>query len=280
MDELRSALELATDEELQQLTQLLFSRRFNPLDYMNTPTPLEIQSQDRQSWLNAIENRFRYLASDGVTVLKRKTHLFSYRQALIKVCIYLKIPYSQSLTTTDLEAEIFLSLIEKATQRLSHEEKDELNLGMVRFLQKSELSQPLPLSVQKEPLNLLVKGGSAFAITSVVQPFLLQQIARQFAIYFASYQVAKTTLTQGGKAVFQTYLNLQIARQGMFFSAVRYSTMRTVFGILGPALWTWFLADLGWKTIATNYGRIIPTIFALALIRLTRSSDQLEAAYS
>jgi uncharacterized protein YaaW (UPF0174 family) len=31
------------------------------------------------------------------------------------------------------------------------------------------------------------------------------------------------------------------------------------------------LADIGWKAIATNYTRVIPVIFALAQIRLTRS---------
>jgi uncharacterized protein YaaW (UPF0174 family) len=36
-------------------------------------------------------------------------------------------------------------------------------------------------------------------------------------------------------------------------------------------MWAWFFADLGWRAIATNYGRIIPTIFALAQIRLTRA---------
>jgi uncharacterized protein YaaW (UPF0174 family) len=43
-----------------------------------------------------------------------------------------------------------------------------------------------------------------------------------------------------------------------------------VLSLVGPALWGWFIADLGWKAIATDYGRIIPTIFALAQIRLTR----------
>jgi uncharacterized protein YaaW (UPF0174 family) len=44
-----------------------------------------------------------------------------------------------------------------------------------------------------------------------------------------------------------------------------------VFAVLGPVMWGWFFADLGWRAIATNYGRIIPTIFALAQIRLTRA---------
>jgi uncharacterized protein YaaW (UPF0174 family) len=278
LDELRSALELASDEELEQLTQLLFSRRFNPLDYMQTPEPLDIQSLNRASWLDALEHRFRYLAADGLTVLKGKTRQFSYRQALIQVCRYLKISYSQKLSTTDLEAEIFLSLIDKVTKRLPGEERKALMGEVVGSLQTSDLSQPLPLSVQKDPLSVIVKGGSAIAVSSIIQPMLLQQIARQFAIQFASYHVAKDAIVKGTTGAFQNYLALQSARQGMAITATRYGAVRTVFGILGPVLWTWFFADLGWKAISTNYGRIIPMIFALAQIRLTRSDSEFQPA--
>jgi uncharacterized protein YaaW (UPF0174 family) len=278
LDELRSALELASDEELEQLTQLLFSRRFNPLDYMQTPEPLDIQSLNHASWLDALEQRFRYLAADGLTVLKGNTQQFSYRQALIQVCRYLKIPYSQKLSTTDLEAEIFLSLIDKVTKRLPGEERKALMGEVVGSLQTSDLSQPLPLSVQKDPLSVIVKGGSAIAVSSIIQPMLLQQIARQFAIQFASYHVAKDAIVKGTTGAFQNYLALQSARQGMAITATRYAAVRTVFGILGPVLWTWFFADLGWKAISTNYGRIIPMIFALAQIRLTRSDSEFQPA--
>jgi uncharacterized protein YaaW (UPF0174 family) len=56
----------------------------------------------------------------------------------------------------------------------------------------------------------------------------------------------------------------------MTMAVARYGAVRTVLSLAGPALWGWFIADLGWKAIATDYGRIIPTIFALAQIRLTR----------
>jgi len=42
---------------------------------------------------------------------------------------------------------------------------------------------------------------------------------------------------------------------------------------LGPALWAWFFADLGWRAIATNYARVIPVVFTLAQIRLIRSAE-------
>ncbi len=274
MDELRSVLELATEEELQQLTDILFRPKFNPLDYVQTPHPLDVQSRDRQVWLDAIEQRFRFLAADGLTVMRGKTHQFSYREALIQVCKYLKIPYSPKLSTTDLEAEVFLHLMGRAWKQLPVSEQKSLTLRIQRSLASTNLSQPLPLAVQKDPLGIFVKGGCALAVNSVIKPILLQQIARQFAIQFAKYQMAKQVLVRGGTVAatqFQSYVTLYMARRGMALSAGRYGAVRSVFAFLGPALWTWFLADLGWRAIATNYGRIIPTIFALAQIRLTRA---------
>ncbi|HAA32553.1 MAG TPA: hypothetical protein DCE56_38680 [Cyanobacteria bacterium UBA8553] len=274
MDELRTALELATEEELQQLTEILFRRRFNPLDYVQTPDPIEIQSQDHEAWLDALEDRFRFLAADGMTVLRGRTQEFTYRQALIQVCHYLKIPYSKKLATTDIEAEIFLNLMGRAWKRLPAAEKKSITVRVQRSLAQSNLSEPLPVHIQHDPMGLLIKGGSALAVSSLLRPIVLQQMARQFAIHFARYQVARETIVQGGAAAaaqFQNYLALQTAKQGMALNAARYGATRSVFAFLGPVLWGYFFADLGWRAIATNYGRIIPTIFALAQIRLTRS---------
>lgn len=274
MDELRAALELATEDELQDLTAILFSRKFNPLDYVHTPEPIDVQSQDRKAWLDALENRFRFLAADGITVLRGRTNQVSYRQALIQVCKYLKIPYSNQLSTVDLEAEVFLHLLGQVWKKLPEQEKQKLTARVQHHLVKSELKQPLPLLLQRDPLGLLFKGGSALAVTTVLQPFVLKQIAQQFAIHFATYQVAKQAAITGSQAAtiqFKNYLALQMAQRGMTTSAARYGAARSMFAFVGPVMWGWFFADLGWRAIATNYGRIIPTIFALAQIRLTRS---------
>lgn len=274
MDELRSALDLATEEELVQLTDILFRRKFNPLDYVQTPDPIELQSRDREAWLDAIENRFRFLAADGLTVLRGRSHEFTYRQALIQVCHYLKIPYSKKLTTTDIEAEIFLNLMGRAWKKLPASEKKSLTVRVQRSLAQSNFSEPLPVHLQHNPMSLLVKGGSALAVSSIIKPILLQQITRQLALHFAKYQVAKEAVVRGGVAAaaqVESYLVLQTAGRGMALNAARYGATRSVFALLGPVLWGYFFADLGWRAIATNYGRIIPTIFALAQIRLTRT---------
>jgi len=274
LDELRAALELATQEELQQLTEILFRRKFNPLDYVQAADPIDIQSQDHETWLDAIELRFRFLAADGMTVLKGRTAEYSYRDALIQVCRYLKIPYSKRLSTTDIEAEIFLNLMGRAWKRLPAKEKKSLTVRVQQSLAQSNLSEPLPVQLQHDPMGLLLKGGSALAVSSILKPILLQKVAHQFALHFATYQVAKQAVVKGSVAAateFQGYLALNAAKQGMAMNAARYGATRSVLGLLGPLLWGYFFADLGWRAIATNYGRIIPTIFALAQIRLTRA---------
>jgi uncharacterized protein YaaW (UPF0174 family) len=280
VDELRTALELATDEELQDLTEILFRRAFNPLDYVRTPDPIEVQSQDRDSWLDAIEARFRFLAADGMTVLSRKTDRLSYRQVLIQVCRHLKLPYQSSLSTVDLETEVFLHLLSRAWKQLPAREQGAIKIRLQRSLTNSQLLPQLPSALQQDPLSLLVKGSSALAVSSVIRPLLMQHIASQFALHFARYQVAQQAVAVGSAAAaqLQSHLALQTARQGMAITAARYTAMRSVFAVLGPAMWAWFFADLGWRSIATNYGRIIPTIYALAQIRLTRA-ECFEPAY-
>lgn len=273
MDELRTALELATDEELQDLTEILFRRKFNPLDYVHTPAPIDVQSQGRQDWLDTIEQRFRFLAADGVTVLSRQTDRLSYRQILVQVCRYLKLPYQRSMSTVDLEAEVFLNLLARAWKELPAAEQGKLRVQLKRSLTQAQILPQLPVVLQHDPFKLLVKGSGALAVSSILRPILLQQIARQFAIHFATYQAAQQAVIVGGAAAaqFQTYVTAQAARRGMALTAARYTAVRGVFAVLGPALWAWFFADLGWRAIATNYGRIIPIIYALAQIRLTRA---------
>jgi uncharacterized protein YaaW (UPF0174 family) len=268
LDELRTALELATEEELQQITNILFCRRFNPLDYLRAPDAIAVQSQDWESWLDSVEDRFRYLAADGVTVLKGQTEKVSYRQILVRVCHFLKVPYSQKMPTTEIEAEIYLHLVNKAWKRLPPSEQKSLSTQIQKALADSHTPQPLPVHLQHNPLDIVLKGSSVIAINSILKPILLKHIAGQFALHFVRYQGAKTAVVQGGAIVNQ--IALQTAKQGMTRAAARYGAVRTVLSLVGPALWGWFIADLGWKAIATDYGRIIPTIFAIAQIRLTR----------
>ena len=276
MNELRKALELATEEELQQLTQILFSRRLNPLDYYYTPTPLDVQSNNISTWLDLIEERFRFLGADGVTVLRRQTQQMSYKKILIQVCRYLKIPYLQTMTAVDLETEIFLHLLHKTWLKLPRKEQKSLKNKVITSLAQQKQPQALPLSLQHDPLQIIIRGTGLVALNSVVKSWLLQKIAQQFALHFATYQTAKSTLVGGGIATatqVQKHFLMQMAKRGMVANTARYTAVRGFFAFLGPLLWASFLADLGWRAIATNYTRIIPVVFTLAQIRLTRNYD-------
>ncbi|MGB5709526.1 MAG: hypothetical protein WBM44_01260, partial [Waterburya sp.] len=153
MDELRAGLALATEEELQQITQILFHRRFNPLDYWQTPEPIAIQSQDLDLWLDSLDQRFRYLAADGMTVLRGRTQEVSYREILIKVCHYLKIPYSSRMNATDIEAEIFLHLVSKAWKKLPLQEQKSLQAQVGNSLATAHPPEALPVQLQHNPLT-------------------------------------------------------------------------------------------------------------------------------
>lgn len=273
MDELTAGLALATEEELQQITQILFRRRFNPLDYWQTPEPLYVQSQDWDVWLDDLDRRVRYLAADGLTVLRGRTQEVSYREILIKICHYLKIPYSHRMTATDIEAEIFLHLVTKAWDKLPPQEQSSLQVQIGRALAASTPPEPLPLGWQNNPVKILLKGTGIVAASSILKSWLLKHIAKQFALHFATYQAAKTAIIKGGTTAvvgLSNQLALQAAKKGMAANAARYGATRGIFSLLGPIVWSYFLADLGWKAIATNYSRVIPIVFTLAQIRLIR----------
>ncbi|NEP15681.1 MAG: hypothetical protein F6J97_02125 [Leptolyngbya sp. SIO4C1] len=288
MDEFRSGLELANPEELQAITEILFRPKFNPLDYLYTPDPAAVQSCDRADWLDRLDHRFRFLAADGLTVLQRRTQRLTYRQVLIQICARLKLTYDSSLSTADLEAELFLKLMEQTWQKLSERERQQLQRQIRQQIEQSlALSDPAALALTQQvpalkadPVGLLLKGSGALAVSSMLRPWLLQQIARQFALHLARYQVAQQTLkgAAGIAAKVQSRTALQLASRGMVLNAARYSAVRGALAVLGPAMWTWFFADLGWRAISANYARIIPVVFTLAQIRLTRGAHCWEAA--
>ena len=274
MDELRTGLELATRDELAALGEVLFRPKFNPLDYWHTPAPEMLQACDRSHRIAQIESRVRYLAADGFTVLRQGTQQLSYRQILLQLGRHLRLQLSSGLSTLDLEAELFLQLLERTWHRLSPQQQRQLQQRLTSELSQAEQFQQLSPQLQKNPMALVLKGSSAVAVSAVLRPWLLQQIAKQFALQLARYQVAQQSL-RGAAALgskVQGRVAVHLASRGMALNAARYGAMRSVFAWLGPALWTWFLADLGWRAIASNYTRVIPVVFTLAQARLTRES--------
>jgi uncharacterized protein YaaW (UPF0174 family) len=274
MNELSSALALATDDELNQIADILFRRKFNPIDYFAMPAVMQVQSWERPQLIAAIIERFNFLAADGFTVLTGKTDRVIYRQVLERVCQHLNVKYSSTQTVAEIESELFLGLIGRSWRRMSPAEQNRIEATMQSALTESDLQKSLPRDVQRDPISLLLKGGGALAVSTVVKPAVMMSIARQMARHFATYQVGREALKAGGTAIasrFQAYLSTYLAKHGMAVAATQYTAARTVFAVITPALWGLFFADLGWRAIATNYGRIIPVIFTLAQIRLLRA---------
>ena len=275
MHELSDVLTLATDEELHQIADILFRRKFNPLDYFATPPVQELQGWERDQQIEAIAKRFRFLAADGLTVLRRKTSDVSYREVLERVCQHLNIKYFSSQSVEDIESELFLNLISKSWKKLSPQERSKIDESMQIAITESDLQKSLPLDAQRNPMSLLLKGGSAIAVSTVIRSAVLTVLARQMAWHFASYQVGYEVLKAGSTAIatrLNAYVSTYLARRGMAVAATQYTAAQTVFSVITPALWGLFFADLGWRAIATNYGRIIPAIFIVAQIRLLRMS--------
>lgn len=273
MQELRTALSLATEEELQEITAVLFQPKFNPWDYWRTPRPLEVAAQDPITWRRSIEQRFRFLAADGLTVLKGGCQQLSYHQVLVQICQHQKLPYQQAWSSLELEAEIFLRLAERIWRQLPTERGQALCDRLQQALAQSTHADRWPELLQRDSFRLWLEGSSAIAINSLLRPWLLQQLSRQLAFELARYQLARTTCQQLGALGFQWsgQVALQGARRAVLGHTIRYGAIRSTLSVLGPVLWGWFLADLGWRSIATNYGRVIPVVFTLAQIRLIRS---------
>ncbi len=254
MDELRAALELATEEELQDLTEILFRRLLNPLDYLHTPDPITVQAQDRKAWLDHIEARFRFLAADGLTVLKGKAQQISYRQTLMRVCRYLNIKFSPSWSVAELEIEIFLGLLQRMWSKLPDRDRRVLAEHIQASLPELRHGHPISL----ETVRLILEGGAVLALTPVMRRVVVQQVVRQCVVQLAGRKLPLATLAKS-----------------VTTGAATMALGRSMLAFVGTALWIWFVADLGWRAIATNYGRIIPTIFAIAQIRLLRGQDDL-----
>ncbi|MDX1977361.1 MAG: hypothetical protein SFT94_06775 [Pseudanabaenaceae cyanobacterium bins.68] len=262
MDELLAVLELATDQELEQIAEILFRRKFNPLDYFRTPTVSELRCLDRQELLIKLADRFCFLAADGLAVLKGNTKSVSYRQVLERVCVHLKIKFTSDQAIASLESELFLHLLSQAWEKLPPPQRDRLHQLVTQ-------DQVQAVAGASNPLALVLKGSSAIAVSTIVRPTVLNLLAKQLAWHLATYQASKAALQVGSNAI-ANRVQAYLAHRGIVAVAARYGLARTAFAVITPTLWGIFLADLGWRAIAVNYSRVIPVLFTLAQIRLLR----------
>ncbi len=281
VDELREALVLASDDERESLIELLFRPRFNPLDYVQTLSPEAVRNLPYGEQCRAIESRLYFLAADGLTVLRGQTRRLRYHHLLLQACQFLRISCQPHYSVTELEAELFLHVLQQSWKQLPAAERsllaEQIHSSLRQNSQGFSASTP---GLQRDTLRLALEGGSALALSAVIRPLVLEQIARQIMLHTAKRQVAREALKQGGSAAarMQGYVAAQMAGRGVAVNLARYSAARSLLAFLGPALWAWFFADLGWRAIATNHSRTIPALFLLAQIRLTRAEYSAEAS--
>ncbi|KAM3257846.1 hypothetical protein ACQJBY_049890 [Aegilops geniculata] len=120
--ELRLVLELATDEELLELEEILYGTSyFSPVlkSIAKRPNTVSVVALDdieeRDLFISKLESRFLYLAADARSVLRGWRP--SYRNVLLQVRRELGVQCSSKLCSADLEAEIFLHLLDEYSSR-------------------------------------------------------------------------------------------------------------------------------------------------------------------
>ncbi|KAL5545136.1 hypothetical protein UlMin_008920 [Ulmus minor] len=280
--ELRSVLELATDSELFELEHILFGPSyFSPLlksitnranvDYAMIDKDL----QEREEFIAALESRFLFLAADARSTLRGWRP--SYRNVLLAVRKELNIPCSSKLSTKDLEAEIFLHLLQDYAS-----EEHGASTGLLEFSRPSNSEANLelglsPLKVQasavKDFQSMVLKGGSIVTLAKILQ-LMSKRLSGKVFLEAANYQIKREFIKKGGQLAainLESRAALLAAKQGLAGAATRYVGFRSIMAFLGPMLWGTFLADVVIQMLGTDYARILRAIYAFAQIRITRT---------
>ncbi|KAK9810268.1 hypothetical protein WJX72_007661 [[Myrmecia] bisecta] len=290
--ELWEVLDMADDEELEELHNILYGR--SPLSPVikslvvdNEPPAVAVRG--REATMRRIDARFRFLAADSAATLRG--HRPSYREALLTVRDRLEIKCPGGLATADLESEIFLYMLQRQARELRGlsdgrptaaasafmaSEGDGMASGFAQSQAAKNVEQlaaPLKLGGQ-ELLPTLLKLGSALWVRSFSGVALRQlgaNLLTQHARYEAALQLLCRSSAKGIAATVPRQLAVQTAQKGVTLAAVRYSTVRGALSMLGPIMWAWLGVDLALKAVGTDYGRIVRAVFALAQIRLLRT---------
>ncbi|XP_028078997.1 uncharacterized protein LOC114280806 isoform X2 [Camellia sinensis] len=285
--ELRSVLELATDSELYELERILFGPSyFSPLlksitkqtdvDYFM----IEEDAEERDDFIAMLESRFLFLAADARSTLRGWRP--SYRNVLLGVREKLNIPCSSKLSTEDLEAEIFLHLLQEYSRDESgtfpsswESSKNPDNHGSLELgLSPWKVQAIAALRVGASELRrIILKGGGMLTLGKVYNLLARKLLGRMF-LEGAKYQIKKEVIRKGGQLAavnLESRLALLVAKQGVAGAAARYLGLRSMMVLLGPMLWGTFLADVVIQMLGTDYARILRAIYAFAQIRITRT---------
>ncbi|XP_058228615.1 uncharacterized protein LOC131336700 isoform X2 [Rhododendron vialii] len=278
--DLRSVLELATDSELYELEQILFGPSyFSPLlksiktqadvDYFMIEEDLD----ERDAFIATLESRFFFLAADARSTIRGWRP--SYRNVLLGVRAKLNILCSRKLSTEDLEAEIFLHLLqeyssdESGTLPSSWESSKlanshgSLEVGLSHW--KVQAASALRVGAA-ELRAVILKGGGILTLGKLYNLLVRKLMGRVF-VEAANYQIRNDVIRKGGQfaaVTLKSRVALLTAKQGVAGAAARYLGLRSMMSFLGPMLWGIFLADVVIQMLGTDYARILRAIYAFA----------------
>ncbi|RLN35754.1 uncharacterized protein C2845_PM03G36400 [Panicum miliaceum] len=278
--ELRLVLELATDEELMEFEEILYGTSyFSPLLKSIARRPNSDSSvvlddiEERDLFISKLESRFLYLAADARSIIRGWRP--SYRDVLLGVRKKLGVRCSSKLSTADLEAEIFLHLVnEYSSHQKDPKQKSSNEISNLGINKWKVLTDTAWRIGAKGLESTFLKGGSALTVKTIYES-LANRLSGKLLREAANYEIKKELVKQGGRLAavnLESRAGLLAARQGLARAASRYVGLRSVMTLLGPIMWGTLLADIVIQMLGTDYARIVQAIYAFAQIRLTRTS--------
>lgn len=285
--ELRLVLELATDDELHELENILFGPSyFSPLlksitSKQNADCVVHGEAiEERENFIAHLESRFLYLAADARSTLRGWRP--SYRNVLLGVRRKLGIPCSKKLSTEDLEVEIFLHMLNEYSSKEMgpisfpwdgtkfSNGHGSLEVGLSQW--KVHTFSALKFGA-KEFQQIFLKGGGMLTVAKIYE-MVARRLSGKMLLEAANYEIKHEFIKRGGQlaaASLESRAGALAARQGLARAATQYLGLKSFMMLLGPLMWGTFLADIVIQMLGTDYARILRAIYAFAQIRLTRT---------
>nr|CAB3453548.1 unnamed protein product [Digitaria exilis] len=220
--ELRLVLELATDEELMELEEIIYGTSyFSPLlksiaRRPNSDSVVVLDDiEERDNFISKLESRFLYLAADARSIISHQKDPVSF-------------PWDKQKTPNEISS-----------------------LGVNKWKVLTDVAWRIGA---KGLESTFLKGGSALTVKTIYES-LASRLSGKLLMETANYEIKK-----------------ELVKQGLARAASRYVGLRSVMTFLGPIMWGTLLADIVIQMLGTDYARIVQAIYAIAQIRLTRTS--------
>lgn len=276
--QLRAVLELATDSELRELERILFGPSYwspllksiaNNREYMDF-SMIEEDLEEREEFMSMLESRFLYLAADAQSTLRGRRP--SYRDVLLNVRKKLGIRCSTKISVEDLEAEIFLHLLQEyaSSSEVVNTANESLEFGLSQWMIHADAA----LEGGRGLLGTMILKGGGMLTMGRIYNSLIKRLFGKCMVEVAKYGVQKELLKKGGQLAavnLESRLAFLAAKESVKNAATSYFGIRSMGTFLGPLMWGTFLADIFIQMIGTDYARILRAIYAFAQIRIIRT---------